>query len=117
MGLILHLTPVDHYNSFAPGAPYFPTDYDREGFIHCTQGSGLMLQVANKFYRGVPGGFQVLILDADRITAPVKWEPAGSSLFPHIYGPLNRDAVIDIVALIRAADGEFIGYERAIEEG
>ena len=115
MGLILHLTPIDHYNSFSPDAPYLPPEYDRDGFIHCTWGSPLMLHIANRFYRETPGAYQVLLVDEDRITAPVKWEPAGSVLFPHIYGPLNRDAVIDIVALMRAPDGEFIGYERAIE--
>ena len=116
MSLFLHLTRVDYYNSFAPDAPYLPRDYEQEGFIHCTQGSGLMLQIANKFYREVPGEFQALILDEGKIMAPVKWEPAGSILFPHIYGPLNRDAVIDIVALKRAPDGEFIGYARPLGE-
>ncbi len=113
--MILHLTPVDYYSSFAPGAPYVPRDFEREGFIHCTKGGEMMLQIANKFYRESPGAYQVLILDESKIAAPLKWEMSGSMLFPHIYGPLNRDAVIGVVAMRRAADGAFIGYERGVD--
>lgn len=38
--------------------------------------------------------------------APV--EPALT--FPHIYGPLNRDAVTGVRKLVRAEDGSFTGY-------
>ena len=30
--------------------------------------------------------------------------------FPHIYGPLNRDAIMGIRRMLRAADGTFIGF-------
>jgi hypothetical protein len=33
--------------------------------------------------------------------------------FPHIYGPLNRDAVTGMRRLTRAADGAFTGYAPA----
>ncbi|CAN0027193.1 unnamed protein product [Scytosiphon promiscuus] len=32
-------------------------------------------------------------------------------LFPHIYGPLNKDAVIAELAVIRADDGQFLSIE------
>lgn len=38
-------------------------------------------------------------------------EPAAT--FPHIYGPLNRDAVTGMRKLVRAADGSFTGYAPA----
>jgi len=114
--MILHLTPVEHYNSFAPDAPYLPSDFEKDGFIHCTTGSELLLTVANTYYRASPGEFQVLIIDEDIIASPVKWELSGSILFPHIYGPLNRDAIIAVVAIQRTPDGEFTGYERPLDE-
>jgi len=114
--MILHLTPADDYNSLAPDAPYLPRDFERDGFIHCTRGSELLLTVANTYYRESPGAFQVLIIDEDKIALPVKWELSGSVLFPHIYGPLNRDAIVDIVGVRRAPDGEFIDYERPVDE-
>lgn len=116
MSAILHLTPVDYCNSLPADAPYVPRDFERKGFIHCTTGGDLMLTIANTYCRESPGEYQVLILDEARIAAPVKWERAGSTLFPHIYGPLNHDAVIDVVAVLRAPDGEFVGYARALDE-
>ena len=41
-------------------------------------------------------------------------DPPASSLpaqFPHIYGPLNRDAVVALRKFVRAADGSYLGYE------
>jgi uncharacterized protein (DUF952 family) len=35
---------------------------------------------------------------------------APAPLFPHIYGPLNRDAVTGMRRLVRAEDGAFTGY-------
>jgi len=60
----------------------------------------------------------VLVIDADRITSEVKWEPpahpdgtptqpGNPRLFPHIYGPLNREAIVEIRTAARAADGAF----------
>jgi uncharacterized protein (DUF952 family) len=47
---------------------------------------------------------------ADPVTAAA---PADALTFPHIYGPLNRDAVTGMRRLTRAADGAFTGYAPA----
>ncbi len=44
-----------------------------------------------------------------RLAAPS--EPA--PIFPHIYGPLNREAVVGVRKLVRAEDGTFTGYAPA----
>jgi uncharacterized protein (DUF952 family) len=54
-----------------------------------------------------------LVIDPARLTAPLKWEPSGddlATLFPHIYGPIDRAAVQEVRAVRRAADGEFLGW-------
>jgi uncharacterized protein (DUF952 family) len=115
MAHILHLVPAGFYRSLAGAAPYLPEGFESEGFIHCTQGDELLLQVANQYYCDTPGDFLVLVIEEDKVTAPVKWETRGTTLFPHIYGPLNRDAVVNVVAVQRAPDGEFVGYEHALD--
>lgn len=125
MAHILHLVSANYFRSLPPDLPYVPERFADDGFIHCTLGGDLMLEVANAFYKDAPGRFQVLVIDASRVAAEVRYEAphpidarasggAGPILFPHIYGPLNREAIVDVVGVRRDAGGAFIGYERAI---
>ena len=93
--------------------PYLPAEYDSDGFIHCTARDALMIAVANRFYPPTAGEYVLLVIDPARLTVPLKWEASGddlAALFPHIYGPIDRAAVLEVRAVLRAADGEFLGW-------
>ena len=106
--IIYHLTPADYYNGLPTDQPYRPREFDRDGFIHCTTGEERLLLVADTIYRRVPGEFLLLMIDERKVTAPVKYENSGGILFPHIYGALNRDAIVRVVAVGRREDGTFL---------
>jgi uncharacterized protein (DUF952 family) len=106
--IIYHLTPADYFNSLPADQPYCPREFDRDGFIHCTKGEERLLLVADTVYRRVPGDFLLLVIDERRVTSPVKYENVGGILFPHIYGALNRDAIVRSVTMGRRADGTFL---------
>ena len=89
-------------------APYCGDTLATEGFIHCTAEQELLVKVANNFYRAQDEPFVILGIDPARIAAEVRWEPADGHVFPHIYGPLNLDAVVDVIDFPREADGTFI---------
>lgn len=151
--MILHLVAKTEWDSKQANPSFLPDAFAKDGFMHCTKGDDLMLQVANRFYTGVPGEFLVLDIDENKVTSPIKWEPASSPatpitppstdsvhaeamppeaiaeygvpakadtpttpvapsgpLFPHIYGPLNRDAIVDIRRVVRASDGAFMRF-------
>ena len=42
-----------------------------------------------------------LVIDTDRLTSHFvfDWSPSTQDTFPHIYGPINLDAVTDVVSL------------------
>jgi uncharacterized protein (DUF952 family) len=111
---ILHLAPAAAFNALPEAADYLPEAFAQDGFIHCTREPEVLLQVANAFYRGLPGEMLVLVIDPARVRAPVRYEPAAhpqgpdAPLFPHIYGPLNRDAIVAARPARRAADGTFL---------
>jgi uncharacterized protein (DUF952 family) len=51
-----------------------------------------------------------LEVDSQRLTSPVKREASRSGeIYPHIYGPLNTDAVINVWSLPLDGDGNFSG--------
>ncbi len=113
MATIYHLAPAARWRDWPANTPYLPAEYDADGFIHCTAGDELMLKVANNFYRAAPGDFVMLVIEAERLTSPLKWELSTdglASLFPHIYGPIDLTAVVEVRPVRRGADGEFLGW-------
>ena len=70
-----------------------------EGFIHCSQDH----QVAGVLERYFAGkdGLVKLVIDTDKLESRYvsEWSPSVQDTFPHIYGPINVSAVIEVVAL------------------
>jgi uncharacterized protein (DUF952 family) len=79
-----------------------------EGFIHAS-GPRQVNGVANRYYRGSLDELLVLVIDTERVRAEVRYEdvPGADAPFPHIYGPLNADAVIAVRPLPAGPDGTF----------
>jgi uncharacterized protein (DUF952 family) len=78
-----------------------------QGFIHASD-AHQVAAVAN-FVFGTDDGLIVLVIDTDRLRSPVRYEsvPGSDEAFPHIYGPINADAVIATKPLERGPDGQF----------
>jgi uncharacterized protein (DUF952 family) len=116
--ILLHLLPEEAWVALAGAPTYSPASLASEGFVHCTEGDDLMLQVARSFYAEVPSELVVLSLDADRLSSEVRWEapspapPPGSEVtqMPHVYGPLDLAAVVDVRRLQRDPTGRFVGF-------
>ena len=84
------------------------TTLAEEGFIHASQASQVA-RTANKFYRDVPGDLLLLVIDPGLVGPEVRYEQVhGAELpFPHIYGPLNVDAVTEARPFAPGPDGVF----------
>ncbi|MCX6017907.1 MAG: DUF952 domain-containing protein [Chloroflexi bacterium] len=132
--MMLHLVSKAEWEALPANQPYAAPSLEQEGFIHCTDGEGVMLDVANRFYRGQSGDFVLLEVDEVKVMAPVKREapadpkPAvgaalppeveaehGESvaprpLFPHVYGPIDRAAIVAVRPVLRDTDGRFTGF-------
>jgi uncharacterized protein (DUF952 family) len=78
-----------------------------EGFIHCSHAHQIV-RVADAIYRGTRG-LVLLVIDPAAVRAEIREEALGGAgeRFPHIYGPLNADAVVDVLPFEPAADGSF----------
>lgn len=64
------------------------------------------LEVANRLYRGKPD-LLLLEIDEKRLKSQVKYEPNDGDIYPHLYGKLNVDAVVNVHPLRALPDGSF----------
>jgi release factor glutamine methyltransferase len=103
--LLIHLCRFEEWQAAQEQGSYISPSLSLEGFIHCSQ-PGQILEVANRFYRGIPG-LVLLWIDPAKITADIRWEAADGGLFPHIYGHINLDAVMSVTDLIPDVDGSY----------
>lgn len=97
-GIYLLMSETTYQAAMLTGQ-YAPGSLQSEGFIHASPKDQLS-RVANKHYREYPVLYVVTVLES-KIASPVKWEPAAGGLYPHIYGPLNMDAVVDTILVTR----------------
>ena len=67
------------------------------GFIHCCTAEQLP-GVIERYFPGDNSNLLVVELSPDALTEDLKWEPATDSdgLFPHVYGPINRSAILRV---------------------
>lgn len=103
---VLHLTTAAAWRAGSDAA-YRVESLDTEGFIHMSTPAQITIP-ANERYGG-RHDLILLIIDSQRLTAPLIVEDSyGSGMaFPHLYGPLNRDAVIATEAYRPGRDGRF----------
>ncbi|HSU01962.1 MAG TPA: DUF952 domain-containing protein [Nocardioides sp.] len=72
-----------------------------EGFIHASR-RDQVAGVFDRYYRGVGEHLVLLTVDPARLSgAEVRVEAVGDDTYPHVYGPINRTAVVDVVPLDR----------------
>lgn len=106
-GVTYHLVAGEYYRDSDRSAPYVPEAFAADGFIHCTDGADNLVATANRRYAGDRRMFVALVIDTSKVAAEIRYEDA-AGIYPHIYGPLNRDAIVDILPMLRAADGTFL---------
>ncbi len=109
-GVTHHLTPEEVWARQAEAKTYEPEAFAADGFIHCTDGETDLLKVGSQYYRSDRRPYVVLDIAVDRVVPPVRYEDAGR-IYPHIFGPLNRDAVVGVRRAVRLADGTFAAIE------
>lgn len=104
-----HLVPVEIWASGDASEPWAAASLASEGFIHCTDGAEAMVATANRHYRDDPRAFLVLTVDLDATGSPWRFDDP-SGIYPHVYGPIARTAILRAVPIIRAADGRFVSF-------
>jgi len=111
-GLIYHIATRADWERARADGQYTRSTVDKtlgeEGFIHASQASQVA-RTANRFYLDVPDELVLLVIDPGRLRAEVRYEdvPGAELPFPHVYGPLNVDAVVDARPFAAGPDGTY----------
>ena len=109
MNDILHITSLTTWLAAQNSDSYAADTLATEGFIHCSTREQV-LRVANALFVG-QRGLVLLVVDPRRLKPEVRWEPGADrpeDLFPHVYGPINLEAVVRILDFEPGPDGLFV---------
>ena len=91
---IYHIVLPDAWASFDSDL-YRHASLETEGFIHCSFVDQLDT-VIKRYYSGA-ANIVVLEIESDRLMSRMLKEAStGNEIYPHIYGPINRDAIVGV---------------------
>jgi uncharacterized protein (DUF952 family) len=96
---IYHITTQKEWEQALLKKEYLPIQYEQDGFIHCSIERQIP-GVIDRFYKGQTGLVKLKI-EKIKVQRPVLFELAHdiNELFPHIYGSLNIDSVVEVITL------------------
>lgn len=100
--IIYHLAFRDDWEVGLAAGGYRAPSLAAEGFIHASGDEEQMLRVAARLFAGRTD-LLALDVDTERLPedSPVIREAARSGeIYPHVYGPINPDAVVRVRTLV-----------------
>ncbi|HSM72106.1 MAG TPA: DUF952 domain-containing protein [Anaerolineales bacterium] len=113
--MIFHIADREDWEAAQAQDEYTHESLGTEGFIHCST-LAQVIPVANLYYKG-ESGLVLLAIEPTLLSSTLKWEPPAEGTpppgvpegdqFPHVYGPINLDAVVNVIELISHPDGTF----------
>ncbi len=97
--MIYHVTKKKSWELALLQGFYETDSLASEGFIH----NSTLEQVAgvlNRYYKNETD-LVLLHIEEHLLTSPLKYElaPSVNEMFPHIFGPINLKAVVDVVSI------------------
>ena len=106
MTSLFHITEQVSWDQAQTNGVYTAPSLETEGFIHLSS-RDQVIGTANRFYQGQLG-LVLLEIESDRLQEKLQYDSVpGHGTFPHLYGPLNLDAVIRTLPLTPNSDGHF----------
>lgn len=99
MSVIYHVTTAAEWEAAKQKGFYEHPSLSAEGFIHCSQ-DHQVAGVLERYFAGQTGLIK-LVIDTDKLTSKFvfDWSPSTADTFPHVYGPINVNAVTDVIVL------------------
>ncbi len=99
MSLIYHITTKTDWADAQSKGFYEAPALKEEGFIHCCEAAQVD-HIKSKYYTQT-ADLVKLIIDTEKLKSQLvfEWSPSLEETFPHIYGPIDMDAVVGVEEL------------------
>jgi uncharacterized protein (DUF952 family) len=99
--MIYHVTTKAAWQQALADGFYSAPSLAIEGFIHNST-EAQVAGVLDRYYKNQTD-LLLLHIDESKLTAPLKYElaPSVNEEFPHIFGPINIEAVVEAVDIIQ----------------
>jgi uncharacterized protein (DUF952 family) len=96
MAFIYHVTRKQEWDAAKKKGFYVAPSLETEGFIHCSEAQQVD-GVLQRYYQGKKELLK-LTIDTQKLSSELKYElaPSINENFPHVYGSINLDAVIEV---------------------
>lgn len=104
-GRILHVTTPEAWRRGAETPFYDVESLATEGFIHNCRPAQLR-GVLGRHFAG-HRALVLLVIDPALLTSEVREEEAVGETFPHVYGPIDRAAVVSVLPIEADSTGRF----------
>lgn len=96
--MIYHIATQEVWNSQLQLASYLPKEFEKDRFIHLST-EAQVAGVLQRYYKGRED-LLLITLDETKLIAPLKYEPStGNELYPHLYGELNKSAIVKVESI------------------
>ena len=99
MAVFYHVTSKLAWEEACQKGIYEHPSLELEGFIHCSQAHQVE-GVLQRYFTGQKDLVK-LTIDPEKLTSRYvyDWSSSVADTFPHVYGPINLEAVIEVVPL------------------
>lgn len=110
--VMLHITTLEIWKDSLASGFLVDSSLDSEGFIHCSYPDQVLIPANERF--ADRDDLYLLVIDPSAVAPEVVVEDSygGGVEFPHVYGPLNCDAVTNVVRFPRSPQGKFTTVPR-----
>ena len=100
MPVIYHVTTAAEWQLAQQKGIYTSPSLQAEGFIHCSADDAQVQGVLQRYFAG-KSNLVKLVIDTVKLSSRFiyEWSPSTADTFPHVYGPINTDAVIETIAI------------------
>lgn len=93
--MIYPITTEKEWAAYQDDTEYAPAAFETEGFIHASR-VGQLEGVVKRYYAG-KNDLLLLRIDERKLSCDLIYEPStNKELYPHLYGKLNKDAIVEI---------------------